>query len=262
MLWRLVIFEKKKQKAQDALWCRAYLYFFEDEFVPHAVLPHHTAFKLSLLPPEGEIEQPSLQRRVGLTEHLWRIKSRHIFYSTSEKAEESWNKHTVDQVTRLCALSDLIKHAVEETRDHGEDCRLQRFQIIHQKPNVPLEITDSSPVDEDDALRKRVNLLKWNHFVHQGAVLVVNSYPVFVIEARCCSPHHTTRFLLSFEAPTPQQQDFSCLNVTINMCFFVFFLLNQMNQTSQRHQYSIFTKKPCWYKTAQNNQTSDEHTRK
>ena len=51
-------------------------------------------------------------------------------------------------------MSDLIKHAVEETWDDGEDRRLQRLQVVHQESDVSLEVSDSSPVDEDDALMK------------------------------------------------------------------------------------------------------------
>lgn len=50
--------------------------------------------------------------------------------------------------------SHPVEHAIEKTRDHGENRWLQRFQIIHQKANVPLEETNSAPVDEDDTLRR------------------------------------------------------------------------------------------------------------
>lgn len=78
-------------------------------------------------------------------------------------------KHFISYIN---TLSDLIKHAVEEAWDHREDCRLQRFQIIHQKSNVPLKIADSSPMDEDDTLMENKSV---QHCVHQRAVLLLRS---------------------------------------------------------------------------------------
>lgn len=45
-----------------------------------------------------------------------------------------------------------VKHAVEQTRNHWEDCWPQSFQVIHQQFDVSLEKADSASMDEDDAL--------------------------------------------------------------------------------------------------------------
>lgn len=54
--------------------CLANLHFFEDEFVPYAVLSDQSSFKLRLLSTEGKIQEPFFQRSVGLTEHLVRVR--------------------------------------------------------------------------------------------------------------------------------------------------------------------------------------------
>lgn len=54
--------------------CFANLHFFEDEFVPYAVLSDQSSLKLRLLPTEGKIQEPFFQRSVGLTEDLVRVR--------------------------------------------------------------------------------------------------------------------------------------------------------------------------------------------
>lgn len=48
---------------------------------------------------------------------------------------------------------DLVKHSVEESGHHGEDGGLQRQKVVHQQPDVPLEVTDLGPVHQHQALR-------------------------------------------------------------------------------------------------------------
>lgn len=81
-------------------------------------------------------------------------------FQSEEKVPEKCNALIVNRFNvTIKTLSDLIEHAVEETWHHGEDCWPQRFQIIHQKSNVALEITDSSSVREDDTLMERDSCL-------------------------------------------------------------------------------------------------------
>lgn len=128
------------------------LHFFEDEFVPYAVLSDQTGFKLRLLPTEGKVQQPFFQRSVGLTEHLVRVGME------GESIEKTGNwvkdRPTVVLFPLFFERTDPVEHAVEQTRDHREDCGLQSFQVVHQKFDVSLEKADSSSVDEDDALTR------------------------------------------------------------------------------------------------------------
>lgn len=66
------------------------------------------------------------------------------------------SKHQTESKAWLTRVSwqgtDPVKHAVEQTRHHREDCGPQSFQVVHQKFDVSLEKADSASVDEDDAL--------------------------------------------------------------------------------------------------------------
>ena len=48
--------------------------------------------------------------------------------------------------------ADLVKHPVEESGHHGEDGGLQGGQVVHQQPDVPLEVPDAAPVHQQQAL--------------------------------------------------------------------------------------------------------------
>lgn len=69
-----------------------------------------------------------------------------------------------------------VKHAVEQTRDHREDCGPQSFQVVHQKFDVSLEKPDSASVDEDDALVRA-----HSHFDVQN--LLVSFWPSTCVDA-------------------------------------------------------------------------------
>lgn len=47
-----------------------YLHFTEDQFIPHAILPHNSTFKLRLFPAGGKIQKPSFERSVCLSKDL------------------------------------------------------------------------------------------------------------------------------------------------------------------------------------------------
>lgn len=51
-------------------WALKYLDFPEDESIPDAVPPHDAPQHLDLFPPEGQVQQPALQRAVSLSEDL------------------------------------------------------------------------------------------------------------------------------------------------------------------------------------------------
>lgn len=88
-----------------------YLHFLEDEFVPQAVRSDHAAFKLRLLPSESKIEQPFLQRRVGLTKYLWVDQKSFILISTLERAKNEAADHRNGSKSAI--------KSVEKTKSRG-----------------------------------------------------------------------------------------------------------------------------------------------
>lgn len=141
--------------------CLANLHFFEDEFVPYAVLSDQSSFKLRLLPTEGKIQEPFFQRSVGLTEHLVRVR---VDRGGDKNKQTLHLSQKFDWLLSYIFLffhkwTNLVKHAVEQTRNHREDCGPQSFQVIHQKFDVSLEKADSASMDEDDALTRAQSCL-------------------------------------------------------------------------------------------------------
>lgn len=139
--------------------CLANLHFFEDEFVPYAVLSDQSSFKLRLLSTEGKIQEPFFQRSVGLTEHLVRIRVDRGGDKNKQTLHSKVKNYWVIFSFFFHKWTNLVKHAVEQTRNHREDCGPQSFQVIHQKFDVSLEKADSASMDEDDALTRAQSCL-------------------------------------------------------------------------------------------------------
>lgn len=94
----VVDFNKIRRYVSKA--CHVYLHFFEDKFVPYAVLSDHTIFKFCLLSPECKVQQPFLQWCVGLTKYLqWFQRDCFLWASSSYHTESPIQGKTKITVT-------------------------------------------------------------------------------------------------------------------------------------------------------------------